>query len=159
MDSIDLDIIYQLQLDGRQSNNDLAERVGLSPSPCLRRVRNLQADGTIERFTAIVDPTAIGRGYEVLLWVTLKEVTRTSLAAVEHAFGELEPITEAYRMMGQPDYLIRVAVRDAEEFESFYIDTLAALPHVHSLTSMVTMKTIKRHAPLRPARLGPAARG
>lgn len=159
MDSIDLDIIYQLQIDGRQSNNDLAERVGLSPSPCLRRVRNLQADGTIQRFTAIVDTAAIGRGYEVLLWVTLTEVTRTSMAAVEAAFTELEPITEAYRMMGQPDYLIRVAVRDADEFESFYIDTLAALAHVHSLTSMITMKTIKRHAPLRPARLAAPPRG
>ena len=71
MDRIDRDILFQLQQDGRLPNNELADRIGLSPSPCHRRVRNLEATGTIQRYTAIVDPTAIGRGYEVLVWVTL----------------------------------------------------------------------------------------
>ncbi|MBI5088858.1 MAG: Lrp/AsnC family transcriptional regulator [Actinobacteria bacterium] len=149
MDSIDREILFQLQSDGRIANNELADRVGLSPSPCHRRVKLLEADGTIERYTALVDPHAIGRGYEVLLWVTLRTVTRASLAAIEAAFESLDEITEAHRMMGQPDYLIRVAVPDSAAFEAFYIDTLAALPEVQTLTSMVTMKTIKRNPPMR----------
>jgi DNA-binding Lrp family transcriptional regulator len=152
MDDIDRAILYQLQVDGRMPNNELAERVGLSPSPCHRRVKQLEAAGTIRRYTAIVDPVAIGRAYEVLVWVTLREVTRASMAAIEARFEALEEVTEAFRMMGQPDYLIRIAVTDAAAFEAFYIDVLAALPQVQSLTSMTTMKTIKRNAALRPTR-------
>jgi DNA-binding Lrp family transcriptional regulator len=133
-------------------NNELADRVGLSPSPCHRRVKQLEAAGTIQRYTAIVDPVAIGRAYEVLVWVTLREVTRASMAAIESRFEALEEVTEAFRMMGQPDYLIRIAVTDAAAFEAFYIDVLAALPQVQSLTSMTTMKTIKRNAALHPRR-------
>ena len=150
MDQIDRAILFQLQADGRLANNELADRVGLSPSPCLRRVKRLEASGTIQRYAAIVDQAAIGRAYEVLVWVTLREVTRASMATIEERFAELGEITEAFRMMGQPDYLVRVAVADAAAFESFYIDTLAALPGVQTLTSMTTMKTIKRHQPLRP---------
>jgi Lrp/AsnC family leucine-responsive transcriptional regulator len=150
VDDIDRAILFQLQAEGRLANNELAERVGLSPSPCLRRVKRLEEDATIQRYTAIVDPAAMGRAYEVLVWVTLREVTRDSMAAIEARFAELDDISEAFRMMGQPDYLVRVAVADAAAYESFYIDTLAALPGVQTLTSMTTMKTIKRHSPLRP---------
>jgi Lrp/AsnC family leucine-responsive transcriptional regulator len=150
VDDIDRAILLQLQDDGRLPNNELAERVGLSPSPCLRRVKRLEAAGTIQRYAAIVDPAAIGRAYEVLVWVTLREVTRESMAVIEARFAEQDEISEAFRMMGQPDYLVRVAVADAAAYESFYIDTLAALPGVQTLTSMTTMKTIKRHSPLRP---------
>jgi DNA-binding Lrp family transcriptional regulator len=152
MDATDREILFQLQQDGRLANNELAERIGLSPSPCHRRVRNLEENGTIQRYTAIIDPKVIGRGYEVLVWVTLKEVTRASMAAIEERFDTLDEVTEAFRMMGQPDYLIRVAVTDSAAFETFYIDILAALPQIQTLTSMTTMKTIKRNRPLRPGR-------
>ena len=152
MDKVDREILFHLQQDGRLANNELADRIGLSPSPCHRRVRNLEDSGTIQRYTAIIDPQAIGRGYEVLVWVTLKEVTRASMAGIEEQFEALDEVTEAFRMMGQPDYLIRVAVADSAAFETFYIDTLAALPQVQTLTSMTTMKTIKRNRPLRPGR-------
>ena len=150
MDSVDRAILYHLQADGRLANNELADRVGLSPSPCLRRVKRLEANGTIQRYAAIVDPAAIGRAYEVLIWVTLREVTRRSMAAIEERFADLDEVVEAFRMMGQPDYLVRVAVADAAAYEAFYIDTLAALPGIQTLTSMTTMKTIKRNQPLRP---------
>ena len=149
IDSIDREILYQLQLDGRLANNELAARVGLSPSPCLRRVRQLEADGTIRGYTAQVDPAAIDRSYEVLMWVTLSRVTRDTMAEVEAALLQLDPVVEAVRMMGQPDYLLRIAVRDAVEFESVYIDQLATLPHVQTLTSMISMKTVKRSVPTR----------
>ena len=150
MDRIDREIVYQLQVDGRMANNELADRVGLSPSPCHRRVRNLEAAGVIRRYTALVDPIAVGQAYEVLVWVTLREVTRSSMAEVVERLTALDVVTEAFRMMGQPDYLLRVAVRDAAEYEAFYIDVLASLPHVQTLTSMTTMKTIKRNPPRRP---------
>jgi len=152
MDKVDREILYQLQVNGRLPNNELADLVGLSPSPCHRRVRLLEASGVIRRFTAVLDPQLIGRGYEVLVWVTLREVTRATMAEIEERFAALEEITEASRMMGQPDYLIRVRLADAVAYESFYIDVLAALPHVQTLTSMTTMKTIKRHQPMRPTR-------
>lgn len=142
--------MYQLQLDGRVPNNELADRVGLTPSPCLRRVRHLEQAGVIRRYTAVVDPVAVGRGYEVLVWVTLREITRETLADVEARLLELDEVIEAQRMMGQPDYLVRIACRDAQQYEALYIDHLAALPHVQTLTSMTAMKTVKRHTPLIP---------
>lgn len=144
MDDIDLAIIDQLQRDGRLANNQLAERVGLSPSPCLRRVRQLEADGVIRGYTAIIDREAVGRSYEPLVWVTLKEVTRASMSAFEAAVQEVPEVVEALRMMGQPDYLLRVVTTDPATFEQLYFDHLARLPHVQTLTSQLAMKAVKR---------------
>jgi DNA-binding Lrp family transcriptional regulator len=144
MDSVDLAIIDQLQRDGRIPNNQLADRVGLSPSPCLRRVRQLEADGVITGYTAIVDRDAIGGGYEPLVWVTLKEVTRVTMADFEEAVQPIAEVVEALRMMGQPDYLLRVITRDPNSFEQLYFDHLARLPHVQTLTSQLAMKAVKR---------------
>lgn len=144
MDDIDRAIIDQLQQHGRLTNLELAERVGLSPSPCLRRVRQLEADGVIEGYTAIVNRRAIGRAYEPLVWVTLSEVTRESMTAFESAVDAIDDVVEVMRMMGQPDYLLRIATTDAESFELLYMDHLARLPHVQTLTSQLAMKTVKR---------------
>ena len=144
MDHIDRAIIDQLQQHGRLTNLELAERVGLSPSPCLRRVRQLEADGVIEGYAAIVNRRAIGRAYEPLVWVTLSEVTRESMTAFESAVDAIDDVVEVMRMMGQPDYLLRIATTDAESFEVLYMDHLARLPHVQTLTSQLAMKTVKR---------------
>jgi Lrp/AsnC family leucine-responsive transcriptional regulator len=144
VDSIDRSILYQLQLDGRQQNNALADRIGLSPSPCLRRVRQLEADGVIEGYTALLDRRAVGCGYEALVWVTLDKVTRESMTAFESAVQRLDAVVEVLRMMGQPDYLMRVVASDADAFEAVYIDHLAELPHVKTLTSQSAMKVVKR---------------
>lgn len=144
MDAIDRAIIDQLQRDGRLSNVDLAERVGLSPSPCLRRVRQLEAAGVITGYTAVVDRDAVGRSYEPLVWVTLSQVTRESMTEFEEAAQHIDDVVEAMRMMGQPDYLLRVATADANAFEALYMDHLARLPHVQTLTSQLAMKTVKR---------------
>ncbi len=144
MDSIDRSILYHLQLDGRQQYNALADRIGLSPSPCLRRVRQLEADGVIEGYTALLDRRAVGRGYEALVWVTLDRVTRESMTAFESAVQRLDAVVEVLRMMGQPDYLMRVVASDADAFEAVYIDHLAELPHVKTLTSQSAMKVVKR---------------
>ncbi len=144
MDHIDLAILSQLQRDGRTPNIELAEAVGLSPSPCLRRVRNLEAAGIITGYTAILNRDAVSCGYEPIVWATLDMVTRESMLEFEAAIDGVREITEAARMMGQPDYLLRIATADAEAFESLYIDTLASLPHVQTLTSQLAMKIVKR---------------
>ena len=144
MDSIDRAIISELQRHGRMQNNDLADLVGLSPSPCLRRVRRLEADGVIAGYSAVVDREAVGFAYEPIVWVTLTSVTRESMLEFEQAIQTVPSIIEAARMMGQPDYLLRVVAADAEAFETIYMDELAALPHVQTLTSQLAMKVVKR---------------
>lgn len=144
MDDIDRAILNQLLSNGRISNLELAERVGLSPSPCLRRVKQLEASGVIQCYTTLVDAKAIGRAYEPLVWVTLAEVTRESMLAFETAVHSVDGVVEVMRMMGQPDYLLRIATTDAESFEALYMDHLARLPHVQTLTSQLAMKTVKR---------------
>lgn len=143
MDSIDHAILRLLEANGKLANNELAALVGLSPSPCLRRVRKLEETGVIKRYAAVVDPAAMGRGYEALVWVTLSEITRESIMAFETATSGTKAIREGHRMFGQPDYLLRVAVADPEAFEACYIDELASLPFVQSLTTQLAMKAIK----------------
>ena len=143
-DPVDRQILNELQSDGRMTNVELAGRVGLTAPPCLRRVRQLEHDNIIERYAAIVNRAALGRSYEPLVWVTLSHVTRQSMGEFEIAIQAIDEVVEAARMMGQPDYLLRIETRDAESFESLYIDRLAGLPHVQKLTSQLAMKVVKR---------------
>ena len=145
MDEIDHAIIVELQRNSRQSNIELADRIGLTASPCLRRVKQLEASGVIRGYTALLDPAAIGRSYEPLVWVTLSKVTRESLSEFETAIEAVDEVVEAMRMMGQPDYLLRIATKNADSFEALYMDHLAGLPHVQTLTSQLAMKTVKRN--------------
>ncbi|MEM9200955.1 MAG: Lrp/AsnC family transcriptional regulator [Actinomycetota bacterium] len=158
MDPIDRAILRELQHNGRIPNNELADLVGLSPSPCLRRVRRLETDRVISGYSAVLDREAIGCAYEPLVWVTLSTVTRASMVAFEAAIDAVPAIVEASRMMGQPDYLLRVVAADADAFEALYMDVLARLPHVQTLTSQLAMKVVKRSTELpvnapAPARL------
>jgi DNA-binding Lrp family transcriptional regulator len=148
MDDIDRAILCQLQRTARIPNNELAELVGLSPSPCLRRVRNLEASGVITGYAAVLEREAVGCAYEPIVWVTLSEVTRDSMLAFESAIEAIPEVVEAARMMGQPDYLLRIVTADAQSFEALYIDTLARLPHVQTLTSQLAMKVVKRTSEL-----------
>ncbi len=130
------------------ANNDLADLVGLSPSPCLRRVRSLERSGIIQGYTAIVNSEAVGCGYETLVWVTLDLVTRASMVEFEAQVLDVPEIVEVSRMMGQPDYLLRVVAADPSHFETIYFDVLAGLPHVKTLTSQMAMKVVKRSTEL-----------
>jgi Lrp/AsnC family transcriptional regulator, leucine-responsive regulatory protein len=143
MDRLDHAILSQLQDDGRLTNAELAERVRLSPSACLRRVRALEAAGVIAGYHAVVDPGAIDRGFQVLVYTTLLVRNRETIAAFEHAVVALEEVVECHRMFGEPDYVIRVAVADVEAYERFLIDTFADLPGMARMTSQFAMKTIK----------------
>jgi Lrp/AsnC family leucine-responsive transcriptional regulator len=143
MDPVDRAILSQLQNDGRLSNVELAERVRLSPSATLRRVRNLEATGAIAGYHAVIDPKAVDRNYQVTVHTTLMLRNRETIEAFEAALVPLDEVIEAQRMFGDPDYLIRIAVADADAYERFLINTFADLPGLARMTSQFTMKTLK----------------
>lgn len=143
MDAIDRQIIAELQRDGRLSNVDLAERIGLSPAPCLRRVRRLEADGVILGYSARIDPRALGRSFEVLVNVDLTRKDRVTFEAFEAAVAALEEVTEIRRMFGLPDYVLRVRTDSIETYELFVSTRLGDAPGLAKLDSHITMKLIK----------------
>src|SRR4029079_4861485 len=128
MDGLDRAILTHLQTDGRLTNAELAERVRLSPSACLRRVRALEAARVIAGYHAAVDPAALDRGFQVLVYTTLLVRNRDTIAAFEHAVVALDEGVECHRMFRDPASVIRVAVADVEAYERFLIDTFADLP-------------------------------
>ena len=144
MDEIDRDILRQLQQDGRMSNLELARAIGLSPTPTLRRVRRLESSGAIRGYRAVVDPTAIERSFQVLVWVDLVQGTREIIETFEQALLDIPDVVEAQRLFGEPDYLLRVAVRDSDAYEHLYTNRLAALPGVSKARSQIGMKVIRQ---------------
>jgi Lrp/AsnC family transcriptional regulator, leucine-responsive regulatory protein len=144
MDKIDREILRHLQEDGRMSNLDLARTVGLSPTPTLRRVRQLERSGAIRGYRAIIDPEVVQRSFQVLVWVDLVQGTREIIEAFESALLDIPDVIEAQRLFGEPDYLLRVAVRDSAEYEQLYTNRLAALPGVRKARSQIGMKTIRQ---------------
>jgi DNA-binding Lrp family transcriptional regulator len=143
MDAIDSQIIAELQRDGRLSNVELAERIGLSPAPCLRRVRRLETEGVILGYAARIDPRALGRSFEVLVNVDLTSKDRRTFEAFEAAVAALDEVTEIRRMFGLPDYVLRVATDSIESYESFVSSRLGDAPGLAKLDSHITMKLIK----------------
>lgn len=142
MDAIDRRILRELQADGRLTNQELAQRVGLTPSPCLRRVRQLEDDGVIRTYRAVVDPVAVGRGFEVFASVEVRR-DRESVAAFESEVRSTPDVVEAYRLYGAPGCLLRIAVADSDTYERFWTDRLIALPGVTDVNSQMIMKRIK----------------
>jgi Lrp/AsnC family leucine-responsive transcriptional regulator len=158
MDSIDRAIIDELSRDARLSNVELAARVNLSPSPCLRRVRALEESGVIRGYHADIEPSAIGRGLEVSVLVELSLKDRQTVEAFEEEISAIDEVLECRRMFGIPDYIIRVGVADTEDYERFYMNKLAELPGVTRVNSQFTMKLVKAATPGSPARTTPARR-
>jgi Lrp/AsnC family transcriptional regulator, leucine-responsive regulatory protein len=143
MDRTDRAILRQLEENGRLSNVELAERVRLSPSPCLRRVRALEASGAIRGYHADVDPASVNRAFEVVVHAELMLKDRATVEAFEERIAAYDEVVECRRMFGIPDYLIRVAVADAAAYEAFYMTRLAELPGIARVNSQFTMKTVK----------------
>jgi DNA-binding Lrp family transcriptional regulator len=146
MDAIDRHIIAELEVDGRLSNVELADRVGLSPAPCLRRVRRLERERVILGYAARIDPRTTGRGFEVVLNVDLTRKDRATFEAFESAAAALEEVTEIRRMFGLPDYVLRVATDSIESYEVFLSSKMGDVPGVDKLDSHITMKLIKSPA-------------
>jgi Lrp/AsnC family leucine-responsive transcriptional regulator len=150
VDRTDRAIIDELRRNARLSNVELAERVNLSPSPCLRRVRALEQAGVIRGYHADIDPAAAGRGFEVEVMIELTHKDRATVEAFERRIAEMDAVTECRRMFGVPDYLVRVTVQDTAAYEAFYMNELAELPGIGRVSSQFTMKLVKgpRRAPM-----------
>ncbi|MFJ8061317.1 Lrp/AsnC family transcriptional regulator [Streptomyces sp. NPDC096142] len=143
LDAIDREILLHLRQDGRLTNVELAKRVGLTPPPCLRRVKRLEEAGVISGYRAVINTQALGRGLEVLIDVEIYAQDRKSFQDFEDTVASFDEVIEFRRMYGRPDYFIRVAVADHAAYEAFITGKLSGLPAVLRLESHLTMKKIK----------------
>ena len=143
MDKLDRAIVAELQRDGRLTNLDLASRVGLTPAPCLRRVRRLEEDGVITGYTAVIDQDSIGRGFEVIIHADLVAKNLATVEAFEDRVAAMSEVAELRRMFGIPDYVIRVQVADLAAYERWVTTQLMGDPAIARVDSRITMKTIK----------------
>jgi DNA-binding Lrp family transcriptional regulator len=152
MDAIDRKIIAELQAEGRLTVTELAQRVGLSVAPCHRRLRELERAGAIRGYRAVVDPGAIGLGFEVLVQVTMDREDAATVADFERGLAEIPEVRHAERLFGDPDYLLRVATADIAAYQTLRDTQLATLPGVGRLTSTIVMKRVvdERPYPLAP---------
>jgi DNA-binding Lrp family transcriptional regulator len=143
LDPIDKRILTELQRNGRVSNVDLAEAVGLSPSPCLRRVRDLENAGVVDRYAAILDQAAAGYALSVFVQVTLERQIETALEAFERVVSERPEVMECYLMTGDADYLLRIVVPDVAAYEGFLKNHLTRIQGVSSIKSSFALNRVK----------------
>ena len=153
LDSIDLKILEQLQKNGRMPNVELARAVHLSPSPCLARVRALEASGHIARYVTLLDPLKLGLTVSVFIQVRLEKQVERALEAFEQAMRGRPEVMECYLMTGDADYLLRVVVPDVQALERFIVDFLSRVPGVGNIKSSFALKQVKYQTalPLPPA--------
>ncbi|MFO7757752.1 MAG: Lrp/AsnC family transcriptional regulator [Roseovarius sp.] len=147
MDDITRHILRILTHDGRISNLDLADRVGLSPSACLRRVQDLERRGVIAGYSAILNRAAIGVGFVAFVTVGLNSHTKASQQAFEAAMARAPEVVECHNITGAVEYILRVEVADLAAYKNFHTDILGVLPQVHAITSYVVMDTPKSLTP------------
>jgi Lrp/AsnC family transcriptional regulator, leucine-responsive regulatory protein len=143
LDPTDLRILAELQQDGSLTNVELARRVHLSPSPCLVRVKALEAADVIQRYVALADPKKVGLGLNVFISISLKEQAKDSLAEFERRIAEHDEVMECYLMTGDSDYLIRVAVRDIAALERFILEQLTPIPGIEKIRSSFALKQVR----------------
>ena len=158
LDATDLRILDELQRDGRLSNVELARRVHLSPSPCLVRVKALEAAGVIARYVALADAASLGLGLNVFISSSLKSQEKEALASFEGRIAEHPEVMECYLMTGDSDYLIRVAVPNISALERFILDQLTPIPGIEKIRSSFALKQVlyKTALPLPAGRTGAA---
>jgi DNA-binding Lrp family transcriptional regulator len=156
VDRTDRRILAELQNDGRLTVTELAQRAGLTIAPCHRRLRELEHTGVIRGYRAIVDPAALGLGFEVLVQVTMEREDAATISEFERGLAAIPEIRHAERLFGDPDYLLRVATAGLEAYQVLRDEKLAALPGVQRLTSTIVMKRIvdDRPYPTMPAATG-----
>jgi len=143
LDDISERILRELTRDGRLSNIALADRVGLSPSACLRRVQELERRGIISGYRAVLDRTKLGTGFVAYIGVGLNEHSKASQEAFERAISRAPEVRECHNTTGTIEYLLRVECADIASYKAFHTDMLGALPHVNSITSYVVMGSPK----------------
>ena len=142
-DAIDAAILKAVQQNGRISNADLAERVGLSPSACLRRVQELERSGVIKGYRAVIDPSKLGLTFLAYVAVGLSTHTKKAQADFEAAMAEAPEVRECHNITGAIEYLLRIETEDLAAYKHFHTEVLGVLPQVHSITTYVLMDSPK----------------
>ena len=142
LDRTDYRILHHLQNDGRLTNLELAERVGLSPSPCLRRVRALEDAGILKRYVGIVDAKAVGLPISAFINVSLRSQEVGALDMFQNAVSQFPEVMECYLMTGNADYLLRVVMPDLESYERFLADKLTRIPGIGSIQTSFALKPV-----------------
>lgn len=143
MDDFDQQILRELQLDARLTHQDLSERIGLSPSPCARRIKKLEADGIITGYSANVDETKMGFGVSVFVSVKLDQQIEGRLVKFEKEIAQYREVVDCWLMTGSFDYLMRISVRDLNEFEHFLTGRLTKISGVASIESSIPIRRVK----------------
>lgn len=142
MDNTNRKILAKLQESGRISLTELSEAVGISLSPCQRRVKALEEDGIITGYHAEIDAYEVGLTFSTLVFVTAKSSAMAELTALEESFKNVPEIIQAQRLFGEPDYLLQVVTRDLQSYQTLYDKQLTALPNVKKMMSTLIMKEI-----------------
>ncbi len=145
-DRIDRRILSELQSDGRMTNVDLAEHVGLTAPPCLRRVRALEESGAIEGYHATLNAARLGYTITVFAMVSLKSQAEADLRAFESHVAALDPVRECHMLNGEIDFILKIVARDLQEFQSFLTSSLTTAPNVAGVKTSLTIRTSK-HVP------------
>ena len=145
-DRIDRRILSELQSDGRMTNVDLAEHVGLTAPPCLRRVRALEESGAIEGYHASLNAARLGYTITVFAMVSLKSQAEADLRAFETHVAGLDPVRECHMLNGEIDFILKIVARDLQEFQSFLTSSLTTAPNVAGVKTSLTIRTSK-HVP------------
>ncbi|MGB7406350.1 MAG: Lrp/AsnC family transcriptional regulator [Pacificimonas sp.] len=143
LDDIDLAILRELQDDGRLTNVELAQRVGLTAPPCLRRVRALEEAGLIEGYHARLASGALGYGITVFAMVSLKSQAEEDLQAFEAYVSDLPPVRECHMLNGEIDFILKIVARDLQEFQQFLTSSLTSAPHVEHVKTSLTIRSAK----------------
>ncbi|GAO78439.1 MULTISPECIES: Lrp/AsnC family transcriptional regulator [unclassified Sphingopyxis] len=143
IDAIGRNILRELSSDGRISNLELAERVGLSPSACLRRVQELERSGVIKGYRAVIDPAKLGLTFIAYVTVGLSSHTKQSQSDFEAAMALAPEVRECHNITGTIEYLLRVETDDLATYKHFHTEVLGVLPQVHSITTYVLMDSPK----------------
>ncbi len=143
IDQIDRQILRELGRDARLSNVRLAERVGLSPSACLRRVQDLERSGIIRGYRPVIDRARLGAGFRAYVSVGLSSHTKASQEAFEKAVALAPEVVECHNVTGSIEYLLRIEVADIEAYKSFHTDVLGTLPTVSAITTYVVLGSPK----------------
>jgi DNA-binding Lrp family transcriptional regulator len=141
-------ILAELQENGRLTVTELADRVQLTPAPCHRRLRELERAGVITGYRAVLDPAAVGLGFEAIVSVTLERGDAATVAAFESAVAAVPQIRHAERLFGDPDYLLRVVAADLDAYAALRDHELASLPGILRIVSTIVMKRIVDNRPL-----------
>ena len=144
LDSIDRAILTELQREGRLSNLELSQRVHLSPSACLRRVKALEDSGVIAQYVALVNPRSVGKHGVSFTIINLESMNTGQLEAFEQAVRDQPEVLDCFYVAGSNDYLIRFTYRDAEDLERFHSEVLMRLPGVARSNSLLVLRTVKR---------------